>query len=342
MTDVAILYGGREPHPVHREFAESVGADLIRVPQFTLGTVFRAIRDRPRFFYPQYDVLITEGTGALEAGIANTLFNDTTLIFLAGGHGIHLLDSESKLEVNSNVKSAAVNAFPGVIQSLLSRNIDGVIAVSDLAAELTCRVIGPDIPTRVIHPYINDGLYDRLLDTTPDLSNKEVVTVCKSNQYKGVDLLVSAWERVIDKVPDATLHIVGAGHPEEYGYKDGIKVHGYVEDLIEIFSYCTLYVQPSRIDTFPVSTLEAMASGLPTVVTNRTGTLSEVQKVDSSLITAPDPTSLAQAITHYFSISISQRQKISEQFRNIGSRFKKHRQCEEFERHFKEILNEVN
>ncbi|MFB6187564.1 MAG: hexosyltransferase, partial [Halobacteriaceae archaeon] len=154
MTDVAMLYGGGSPHPVHKGFAESVGADLIQVPQFTLGTAFCAIRDRSRFFYPQYDVLISEGTGALEVGIANKLFRETILVFLAGGHGIHLLDSESEMEVNSSVKSTAVNVFPGVVQSLLSRNIDGVIAVSDLAAELTSRVTGQDIPLKVVHPYI--------------------------------------------------------------------------------------------------------------------------------------------------------------------------------------------
>jgi glycosyltransferase involved in cell wall biosynthesis len=153
---------------------------------------------------------------------------------------------------------------------------------------------------------------------------------------------VAAWGRVLDDVSDATLHIVGAGHPEAYGNKDGIEVHGYVENLTDVFRRCALYVQPSRIDTFPVSTLEAMATGLPTAVTNKTGTLSEVQKVDPSLIMAPNPSTVGQTISKYFRTSVSRRRTLSEQFRDIGSRFAETSQRQEFKRNFEEILEEIH
>ncbi|MFB6144227.1 MAG: glycosyltransferase family 4 protein, partial [Candidatus Nanohaloarchaea archaeon] len=60
---------------------------------------------------------------------------------------------------------------------------------------------------------------------------KEICFVGYNYPNKNVDALVEA-----AKNTEYTLHIVGKGHEERNA--ENIKVHGYVENLEEIFSTC--------------------------------------------------------------------------------------------------------
>lgn len=93
---------------------------------------------------------------------------------------------------------------------------------------------------------------------------------------KGVVELIDIWRKVVDKVPNAKLAMIGDGplfrNVEErirnYGLKNNIKLFGYVFDgdqKYKIFAQSKIVVHPAFYDSGGMASAEAMAFGLPCV-----------------------------------------------------------------------------
>lgn len=317
---VAMLY--QDPHPAHRGFAEAVGADLVDYHRVQVGPLGDTIVDDGinGLLYPDYDVYLVEGSRPLYAALTRRFTSTGRLIYLCADHGLHELGS-ADFEGDSIFKSLIGKFGTPVVRAVARHGIDGVIAVSEFAADFTRPIVGPDTPITVAHPYIQPETYDSLADVTPTLDDNIAVTLGRSWQYKGVDLLVEAWPTVRETYPDAELHVVGSGHPEPYDEVAGVRRHGYVEALGDAFEPASLFIQPSRVDTFPVSTLEAMRAGLVPLVTETTGTRSEARAIDPELVVPADPTSLADGVQGYFQRSHEDRKSLSKAARSRSERF---------------------
>ncbi|WP_158055933.1 glycosyltransferase family 4 protein [Halorussus halophilus] len=334
---VAMLH--QDPHPAHRGFAEAVGADLVDYHRLSLGPLEGTVLEDGinGLAYPDYDVYIVEGSRPLYGALARRFTRGGKLVYLCADHGLYQLGS-SDFEGDSAFKSLVGKFGTPVVRALGSRGIDGVVAVSEFAEEFTRPIVGPDTPIEIAHPFIQQDNYDALGDVEPDLDANVAVTVARPWEYKGVDMLVEAWPRVREQFPDAELHVVGKGHPDDYETTAGVRVRGYVEDLGDAFEQASLFVQPSRMDTFPVSTLEAMRAGLPPLVTKTAGTRSEAREIDSLFVTEPNPEALARGVREYFVRGTAERRRLSEMARARGSRFDPESRKEAFREAFREIL----
>ena len=334
---VAMLY--QDPHPAHRGFAEAIDADLVdyhRLPVGPLGdTIAEDVLNGLR--YPDYDVYLVEGSRPLYAALTRRFTGRGKLVYLCADHGLHELGS-TEFEGDSALKSLIGRFGTPAVRAVARRGIDGVVAVSEFAAEFTRPIVGPDTPIMVAHPYIQPENYDSLAAVTPAPNNNVAVTVGRSWRYKGVDLLVDAWPTVREAFPDAELHVVGSGHPEAYGEVDGVRRRGYVEALADAFAPASLFVQPSRVDTFPVSTLEAMRAGLVPLVTETTGTRSEARAIDPLLVVSTDTASLADGVCDFFGRGPDERRALSKQARDRGQRFDPDSRKAAFREAFEEIL----
>ncbi len=312
----------QDPHPAHRGFAEAIDADLVDFQRHSLGPlsdslvgdVYNGLR------YPSYDVYLVEGSRPLYAALAHRAVRRSKLVYLCADHGLYSL-GQSEFEGSSGFKSLVGRFGKPAVGAVGSRFIDGVVAVSEFAAEFTRPVVGPDTPIEVAHPFIQPKVYDALGGVSPALDDDVAVTVGRPWRYKGVDMLVEAWPTVRESVPDAELHVVGGGHPESYAETPGVEVRGYVENLADAFAPASLYVQPSRMDTFPVSVLEAMRAGLPPLVTETTGTRSEARALSPELVVDPAPEALAAGVVAYFERDGSERRDLSSRARERGATF---------------------
>ena len=65
---------------------------------------------------------------------------------------------------------------------------------------------------------------------------------------------------------------------------------------LELTSMCSVYVLPSQYDPFPMSLLEALALGTPSVCTNRCGIASILIAKEAAVVTLPDAEYLADAV----------------------------------------------
>jgi phosphatidylinositol alpha-1,6-mannosyltransferase len=130
----------------------------------------------------------------------------------------------------------------------------------------------------------------------------------RSERYKGHDELIVAWPRVVARVPDAQLVIVGAGDDEkrlrkagvDSGAGDRILFTGFVasSDLDALYQRAALFALPSRGEGFGLVYLEAMRHRLPCIGSVHDAAREViVDGVTGSLVGQEDPAALADAIT---------------------------------------------
>lgn len=109
-----------------------------------------------------------------------------------------------------------------------------------------------------------------------------ILFVSMNFDIKGLDVLLSALARVKARQADKKwrLLIVGKGNKNEYAQKAarlGIAEHlifpGVIakEELPQVYSMCDIFAMPSKFDTFGMTVLEAMAAGLPVVISGNVG-----------------------------------------------------------------------
>lgn len=141
-----------------------------------------------------------------------------------------------------------------------------------------------------------------------------VVCVGRLERYKGQRRLVAAWPHLVRRVPDARLRILGVG-PEAVPLADLIAGLG-MQDRIEIGSIpagdrqamadavgaANLACLLSDYEAHPVSVMEALAVGTPTLV-SRTSGLTEL--VDDGLALGLAPDASAEAIADAISAALA-------------------------------------
>ncbi|MEP7028049.1 MAG: glycosyltransferase [Candidatus Eisenbacteria bacterium] len=123
---------------------------------------------------------------------------------------------------------------------------------------------------------------------------------------KGVPDLIEAWPRVVRAIPGARLVLAGGGDlapmqaaARRAGVEARVEFPGWIElaEKRRMLGEATLFVLPSHIEGVPISMLEAMAAGLPCVVTPVGGILDAVSDGREALIVpVGEPEALSQAI----------------------------------------------
>ena len=101
--------------------------------------------------------------------------------------------------------------------------------------------------------------------------------------------------RALQEAPETHLAFVGAleGSPlprlaRELGLQDRVHFLGFRRDIPDLMRAADFFLLPSRRDSCPLVLLEAMASGLPCVVSSNVGTHALVERGAGFVIDAPD------------------------------------------------------
>ncbi len=134
-----------------------------------------------------------------------------------------------------------------------------------------------------------------------------VGTVAVVSPRKGSDLFVDAAARLLEREGEAfRFEMVGAAHDavqREWAHEVlarartvGIHHIPSAPRVFERLAQWDAFVLPSRADPFPISMLEAMASGLPVVGTRRDGIVEQIADGTGLLIEPDDAGALADAI----------------------------------------------
>jgi glycosyltransferase involved in cell wall biosynthesis len=127
-----------------------------------------------------------------------------------------------------------------------------------------------------------------------------VTVVAALREPKGHEYAIRAWPAVREKVPGATLLIVGSGPHEAALHAmagEGVVFTGVRTDIPEVLAGSTMALLPSLTEALPTTLIEAAASGLAVVATTVGGTAETVDDGRTGLLVPPaDPDALGSAV----------------------------------------------
>jgi len=128
-----------------------------------------------------------------------------------------------------------------------------------------------------------------------------VVCVGRLCRQKGQDVLLRAWEAVLERVPRARLALVGDGPDRDRlrpSAPESVHFVGAVADAAPWYQAADLVVLPSRWEGMALAPLEAMACGRPVVLTDVDGARESLPPglVPHCLVPPEQPAPLAGAV----------------------------------------------
>jgi glycosyltransferase involved in cell wall biosynthesis len=124
------------------------------------------------------------------------------------------------------------------------------------------------------------------------------------DRRKGFDVLFEAW-RVLCRAPtwDADLVVVGGGRDLERwrgsardaGLSERVRLLGFRSDVAQVLAACDAFVAPARYEPFGVAVAEALAMGLPAIVSRSAG-VAELFPPDLDHLLLDDPESVEELV----------------------------------------------
>ena len=211
------------------------------------------------------------------------------------------------------------------------RRADAVVALSDSLQALALRTL-PDKPIAVIPNGIGVERFYPSANGHPHSTGAplRVLTVARLIRRKGLDELLRAVARLRD-VP-LQLTIQGSGRHEaelqrltvSLGISDQVIFSGFRprELLPPIYQAADVFVMPSRSESFGLAVLEAMACGLPVVISRVGGMVDLVEDGVNGFVVPPDDAEgLAAAIRRLASQPALRREMGRRNARQAKSRY---------------------
>jgi glycosyltransferase involved in cell wall biosynthesis len=210
----------------------------------------------------------------------------------------------------------------------LLKDVDGHLVYGSYGMELLARLgQAGKKPAGVIYPFATPSSIAALSKAKPALASHSIAVIATSDPYnKGLDVLFQAMNKVRERVPDARLEIITRMDESEIMALPGfdascMAVLRNVPSLAEVFARSSLYAQPSRCDMFPVACIEAMAAGVPCIVSDENGMKEFTAKIDAGMVVPVDSGKLAGAIIAYFGKPQKEKKSLSDKSRAAAAFF---------------------
>jgi glycogen(starch) synthase len=183
------------------------------------------------------------------------------------------MDRGCGLGVNQRVYELEKEAF---------QKADMIFAVSDFTRNKIINHYEIDeSKVKIIHNALESSAYEKMRSERCEKGNKVVLYFGRITMHKGPDYFIRAAKKVTDNYRDVTFVMAGTGDmltrmmelscQMEIGNK--VLFTGYLseEESKEIYKMADIYIMPSVSEPFGLTALEAMASGVPTIITKSCG-----------------------------------------------------------------------
>lgn len=309
------LYTG-SPHPVHKQWAESVGADTMQIPQGLDGFL-----DRETIKIRRYDTIIAEDSfGMRLAAFHKVLGGSFQLIRIIGDAGYYKIDTGGP-------------ALKG--ERWASSKVDGAVSVSNWIRGYAKKYM--DCPIRTVYPFVSPERYSGL-DPDTEKDERTVLFVGKHSpsniKRKGVDRVIRAAELLQE------FRFIVVGNEEEPLEAEHIEQKGFVdeEELIDLYNQADLFIQPSRRDSSPISVFESMLSGCIPIVSSTVGNKEVIEGLDQNIIYGQSVAELAQSIVAIDEYLENRKTAIRSSVRERAEPFTRERQIRLFKEAFEDVV----
>lgn len=212
-----------------------------------------------------------------------------------------------------NYKGLKKKIYAALIQRRILNKAAAIHAITQEEVE-HIKAFGVDRPIIVIPNGINPKEFsqlppkEELKKLYPELQDEKVVLFLgRIHPKKGLDILARAFGKIARDRKDVHLLIVG---PDEGGYRREVEKMLAPQNVIEkttftgmltgkeklaALSLADIFVLPSYSEGFSMAILEALACGLPTIITRQCH-FPEVAQAKAGIVIDPDPVQLAEAL----------------------------------------------
>ncbi|MFT4019918.1 MAG: glycosyltransferase family 4 protein [Acinetobacter sp.] len=164
----------------------------------------------------------------------------------------------------------------------------------------------------------------------PAQSCKTVLAVGRLRPEKGFDLLLAAWEKVVQQHSDWRLRIVGSGD-QEYALKQQAELLGIsssidwfdaTSDIAVHYAQASVYCLSSRFEGFGMVLLEALSFGLPIVAFDcPVGPRQILNESNNVLIEAEQVDALAQGLLQFMHLTPERYHSIASENQQLAQQF---------------------
>jgi len=135
-----------------------------------------------------------------------------------------------------------------------------------------------------------------------------ILFLSRMDPKKGIDTLISALQRLASEGREFVFTLAGSGDTayeekvagmiRDAGLLGRTVIKGFVtgEEKASTFREADIFVLPSHQENFGIVVMEAMASGLPVIISNEVNIHGEIAKAKAGLVVSPEPEELYSAI----------------------------------------------
>ncbi len=198
------------------------------------------------------------------------------------------------------------------------RNFNFAAAIqysSRMEEEMTCNFLTVNAPSLIIPEGIDVEDFARLPPRGtfrmkfPEMAGKTLILYLgRFHQKKGLELLIDAFSRVASRCANAHLVLAGTGDRQyveriiqmlrDLGVAGRSTITGQLSDVEKLAALADadLFVLPSHGENFGYSVVEAMACGLPVLISDKVGIWQEVAEAEAGIVTRCHSGQIADAM----------------------------------------------
>ena len=344
------IHGRPSGHPIHDKYATLLNSDFCFVDHKLRWHDFKNVSKVKRLLswlvcaitFPKrrtYDIFFAEGT------------REPLLIM----KWFHLMAKRQKLialMANETLYFLSINRYKPIgsfmMRSFLKK-CDAVICIGQYQAALASKFCSPQ-KIYTIFNGISPQKMAELQDISAHLESNKIIVIAQADSdwrvyYKGIDLSIIVFEKLAVSRPQLELHILGQCNlqvMEKYLAPLPLEIRKriYFQGKVEITPYlkdACLSLQLGKGDSFPTSTIECGAAGIPTFVTTETGIKELIGKIDDYFITTLDETEIINKAEKYLNLGIQSKKQYSDSFKQFFSNYTE----EASEKHFIEVFKTI-
>jgi len=143
----------------------------------------------------------------------------------------------------------------------------------------------------------------------PELAGKTILLfLSRLDPIKGLNLLFDGLAKIRLAQPNVALLVAGTGEEsfvtrlrkqtERLGIQEHVIWTGFIEghDKHDALAVADMFILPSYSENFGMAVVEAMASGLPVVVSDRVGIHREIEEAEAGVVVRCDSDSISRAV----------------------------------------------
>ena len=201
----------------------------------------------------------------IDAVVAFSHYNAMFSVIASYGLPVRIIGSErndpAQLK-NRKILNSTRNILYKKLDCLVCQTDEAKAYFPNKIQEKTTIILNP-ISASIIDPYCGE-------------KEKKIVTFCRLEPQKNLRMLIDAFEMLYEEYPDYELNIYGEGSERENllnyivskGLVNVISIKPFCKDVHQKVMKATIFALPSNYEGLSNSMIEAMALGIPTVVTD--------------------------------------------------------------------------